>query len=86
MVRSLQRIWSTPLFRALCLLGAFWLWATSRRQDLAVFLLVPLYYLVLQSLLHTEYRYCLPLHYFLFPVMGFGIAATAAWLRRGRAA
>ena len=86
MVRSLQRIWSTPLFRALCLLGVFWLWATGRRQDLAVFLLVPLYYLVFQSLLHTEYRYCLPVHYFLFPVMGFGIAATAAWLRRRRAA
>jgi len=60
--------------------------AAGRRQDLAVFLLVPLSYLVFQSLLHTEYRYGLPVHYFLFPVMGFGIAGSATWLRTRRAA
>lgn len=81
LVRAVQSAWSTPLFRALTLLGVACLWLTGRRRDLAVFLTVPLYYFVFQSLLHTEYRYCLPVHYFLFPVMGYGMASTLGYVR-----
>lgn len=80
-VRLVQGAWSTPLLRALTLLGVASLWLAGRRQDLAIFLTVPLYYFVFQSLLHTEYRYCLPVHYFLFPVIGFGMAAAWRLLR-----
>jgi hypothetical protein len=43
-----------------------------RTRALAALVAVPLYYLCVQSALHTEYRYVLAIHYFLF------IAAAAA--------
>lgn len=86
MLRFVQTGFSTPAGRLLTLLGLACLWIAGRRQDLAVSLTVPTYYFVFQSLLHTEYRYCLPLHYFLFPAMGFGVAAAIGWTRSRLAA
>jgi 4-amino-4-deoxy-L-arabinose transferase-like glycosyltransferase len=84
-VRGLQGLWWTPMLRALTLAGAAALWLAGRRQELLLFLAVPAYYFAVQSALHTEYRYCLPLHYFLFPVIGFGMARCVS-LARPRAA
>jgi len=38
----------------------------GRRRALAILLVVPIYYLSVQSAFHTEYRYILAIHYFLF--------------------
>ncbi|HMG35251.1 MAG TPA: glycosyltransferase family 39 protein [Blastocatellia bacterium] len=50
--------------------------ALSRRRTLFLSL-IPLYYLALQSLLHTEFRYTLPAHYF------FLTFASIAWVLLG---
>ena len=47
------------------LIGAFLLFAASWRRALLV-ATVPLYYFIFQSFIHTEFRYTLPMQYFLF--------------------
>lgn len=76
LVRGFQGLYATWVGRALSVLGVVALLVSRRRAELAVFLVVPLYYLVFQSLLHTEYRYCLVIHYFLFTLIGVGIVET----------
>jgi hypothetical protein len=46
-------------------------------------LTVPLYYLLFQSFTHTEFRYTLPMHYFLFIFAATAWLSLAAILRRG---
>jgi len=57
--------------------------AARRRRALLVLLAVPAYYLLVQSALHTEYRYILAIHYFLFVMAAvtlgcFGVAIGQA--------
>jgi hypothetical protein len=42
-------------------------------RALVVLLAVPVYYLCVQSALHTEYRYVLAVHYFLFAAAGHAL-------------
>jgi len=79
-VRAAQKLFITALDLPLVLLGLFILARTRRTRALAILLAVPLYYLCAQSALHTEYRYVLAVHYFLF------IAAAAPLYHVGRAA
>jgi dolichyl-phosphate-mannose-protein mannosyltransferase len=59
-------------------LGAIIMFSLSWRRSLFI-LITPLYYLLIQSLAHTEFRYTLPMHYFLF------IFAGATWVSIGYA-
>jgi hypothetical protein len=73
-IRTLQRFFITALILPLTIVGlAVFVHARCWRA-LVLLLLVPAYYLVIQSAVHTEYRYVLALHYFLFV-----FAATAVW-------
>jgi dolichyl-phosphate-mannose-protein mannosyltransferase len=66
--RVLQRITKESLL-IFILLGAAMVFGASWRRG--VFLLVvPLYHLLSQSLMHTEFRYGLAIHYFLFVFAG----------------
>jgi len=83
-VRAAQKLFITALDLPLVLLGLFILARTRQTRALAVLLAVPLYYLCAQSALHTEYRYVLAVHYFLFiaaaaPLYHVGRAARRAW-------
>ncbi len=71
-IRAMQRITkeSMPGF---ILLGAAILFLVSWRRSLFL-LIVPLYHLLFQSFMHTEFRYGLPIHYFLF------VFAAIAWV------
>ena len=71
-LRAAQRLFVTAVFLPLYLLGIFLLARTRRTRSLAALTAVPLYYLCVQSALHTEYRYVLAIHYFLL------VAAAAA--------
>lgn len=76
-IRPLQRITkeAMQLMIALGLLAAFF--AGPRR---AMFIsIVPLYYLLFQSFVHTEFRYTLPMQYFVF------VFASVAWVLFGTA-
>jgi hypothetical protein len=62
--RALQRVTKEPgLFFVLT--GLLILFIGSRRKALVI-LFVPLYYLLFQSVMHTEFRYTLAIRYFLF--------------------
>ena len=63
-VRLLQRL-SKEAMQVFILIGGVSLGLMSRRR-LAYFLALPIYYFFFQSLFHTEFRYTLPMQYFVF--------------------
>ena len=58
-------------------LGIIILAVARQRLALSMLLVVPVYYMVAQSALHTEYRYILPIHYFLFAFAAVAIYSGA---------
>ena len=81
-LRALQKLFVTAVFLPLYLAGLFLLVRARRRRALAALLVVPAYYLCAQSPLHTEYRYVLAVHSFLFVVAA--VALEHAWLAARR--
>jgi 4-amino-4-deoxy-L-arabinose transferase-like glycosyltransferase len=72
-LRSLQRIFITAIFLPLVLIGSGILVYQRQFQSLAILLVVPCYYFCTQSALHTEYRYVLVIHYFLFTLAAIAV-------------
>jgi hypothetical protein len=72
-INGLQRLFITAVMLPLALVGAFVLIRRRAFKTLLLLLSVPAYYLCFQSLLHTEYRYVLAVHYFLFILVGVAI-------------
>lgn len=81
-VRAVQKLFITAVFLPLYLAGLFLLLRARRKRELAALLTVPLYFLCVQSALHTEYRYVLAIHYFLFVVAA--AALHHGWLAARR--
>ncbi len=77
-VRAVQKLFVTAVFLPLYVAGLIILVRARRRRALAALLVVPAYYLCAQSPLHTEYRYVLAVHYFLFVVAA--VALYQAWV------
>ena len=70
-IRAVQKnVFTTDVMRALMIAGLILLALTRRFRVLGVLLIVPLYFLLAQSPLSTEYRYILAIHYFLFVIAG----------------
>jgi 4-amino-4-deoxy-L-arabinose transferase-like glycosyltransferase len=80
-VRIVQKLFITALFLPLVLIGAALLIYRRQFQPLAILLAVPGYYFCTQSALHTEYRYVLIIHYFLFVLAALAICSIAAKVR-----
>lgn len=72
-VRVIQKLFVTALILPLVLIGAGVAVYERRKQTLAIVLMVPFYYFCVQSALHTEYRYVLVIHYFLFLLAALGL-------------
>jgi hypothetical protein len=72
---------------ALIIIGIILLAAARRRRELLILLVVPVYYLLAQSFFHTEYRYILAIHYFLFVFAAVTpyVAGKALWQIAGLA-
>jgi hypothetical protein len=49
---------------------------------LLVLLIVPAYYLSVQSALHTEYRYILAIHYFLLAIAGLTLGCAGIAIKK----
>jgi 4-amino-4-deoxy-L-arabinose transferase-like glycosyltransferase len=77
-VRAAQKLFITAVFLPLQLFGLAALVRERRWHALAALLGVPLYYLCVQSALHTEYRYVIAMQYFL--LMPAALALRGAWL------
>ena len=72
LVSSIQRLFITAVMLPLALLGAAIL-ARRAWKSQVLLLSVPAYYFFFQSMLHTEYRYVLAIHYFLFVFVALAI-------------
>jgi hypothetical protein len=85
LARGVERnLYTTGRMVPLVLIGIALLALARRRPALIALLSVPVYYLLLQSAFHTEYRYIIAMHYFLFIM-----AAITLWMTgslAGRAA
>jgi hypothetical protein len=64
-VRNLQRFFLTAWMLPLSIFGLIVMVRAHRGRTALLLLGVPLYYLVVQSALHTERRYVIAIHYFL---------------------
>ncbi|HSB11129.1 MAG TPA: glycosyltransferase family 39 protein [Blastocatellia bacterium] len=76
-VRPLQRAGKETML-SFIIIGAVSVFLMSWRRALFL-LIVPLYYFVFQSAMHTEFRYTLPMQYFMF------VFAATAWVLIGAA-
>ena len=82
LIRGLQKnVFKTDLMRSLIIIGICLLAFAGRGRTLLILLAVPAYYLLVQSAFHTEYRYILVIHYFLFVMaaVAFYCVAAAIW-------
>ena len=77
-IRNLQRFFLTAWMLPLTVLGIVILLRAQRRHTVLLLLSVPLYYLLVQSALHTERRYVIAIHYF-FAIF----AAVFLWMLFG---
>jgi hypothetical protein len=92
LIRGVQKnVFKTERLLPVNLIGIALFAVAGRRRALAVLLAVPAYYLIVQSAFHTEYRYIVVMHYFLF-VMGavalylLGAALNQLWRLKFNAA
>jgi hypothetical protein len=84
LIRSIQKkLFTTPAMLSLVVAGIVFLAVSGGRRVLSVLLIVPVYYLSVQSALHTEYRYVLAIHYFLFIISAFSIYCVANLVKKG---
>jgi 4-amino-4-deoxy-L-arabinose transferase-like glycosyltransferase len=81
-LRAAQKLFITAVFLPLYLAGLVLLLRERRGRGLAALLTVPLYFLCVQSALHTEYRYVLAVHYLLFVVAAFALQRARLAVRR----
>ncbi|HEU4595266.1 MAG TPA: glycosyltransferase family 39 protein [Pyrinomonadaceae bacterium] len=82
-VSNVQKIFVTALLLPLSVAGFVLLWRGGDRRALLVLLAVPVYYLCAQSALHTEYRYVLVVHHFLFVLAAVSLCRAFDILKHG---
>ncbi|HKC64864.1 MAG TPA: glycosyltransferase family 39 protein, partial [Pyrinomonadaceae bacterium] len=82
-VRLIQKPFITAVMLPLAILGLILLIRVRERRTVVILLIVPAYYLLFQSMLHTEYRYVLAIHYFLFVLVSVAVYWLGSCLRRG---
>jgi hypothetical protein len=83
-IRAIQKnLFKTNLTRGLIAIGLVLLALARRGKALAILLVVPAYFLFVQSPLHTEYRYILALHYFLFVIAAVTLYYAGLVIGRG---
>jgi hypothetical protein len=83
-VRGIQRnLFTTNHVLPLVIIGLALLLLARQWRVVLIVLAVPLYYLSAHSLFHTEYRYILGIHYFLFLLAGVTLSAVMTLLGLG---
>lgn len=83
-VRAIQKnLFKTERLLPIILIGVGLLAASRRGGALVILLVVPCYYLLVQSALHTEYRYILGMHYFLFVIAAVTLYCSATAIKQG---
>ena len=84
LIRALQKnLFLSSIMLPLMGLGIVLLLMARRWTILLILLVVPSYYLMVQSALHTEYRYILAIHYFLLTIVAVTLSFLFFGLERG---
>jgi hypothetical protein len=87
LTRLLQKPFITAIMLPLAVIGLLLLIRKRQWRDIALLLVVPAYFICIQSALHTEYRYVLAIHYFFFVLVAvtlyragkYGWKHSASW-------
>ena len=74
LVHGIQKIFLTAVMLPLAIIGLVLLILCRRWPALIIMLVVPIYFFLVQSIVHTEYRYVLAVDYFLFALVGVAVA------------
>jgi hypothetical protein len=72
-IHAIQRIFITAVILPLAIIGLLILVFRKQSAALVILSIVPLYFFCVQSAVHTEYRYVLPVDYFLFAFAGIAV-------------
>ena len=72
-IRVMQRFFTTALFMPFVLIGIGLTVYLRKKKELVLLLVVPIYYLTVQSLLHTERRYVYVIHFFFTVFAGLAL-------------
>jgi hypothetical protein len=83
LVRLMQKLFVTAIMLPLAIIGLLILILARQRNAIALLLIVPAYYICVQSALHTEYRYVLAIHYFLFVLVAVALYRAGTYLWNG---
>jgi hypothetical protein len=81
LINVIQKLYLTAIILPLSILCLILLARSRAFRPLVILLIVPAYYLFIQSATHTEYRYVLSLHYFLLALAAIFIYLTGNYLR-----
>jgi hypothetical protein len=77
LINIVQRLLITAVMLPLAVFGLAVLVKRRQWATLIILMSVPAYYFCFQSMLHTEYRYVLAIHYFLFVFAGLALYEAA---------
>jgi hypothetical protein len=77
LVHGVQSLFLTAVILPLAIIGLVILIWQRRQTALIVLLVVPVYFFLVQSIVHTEYRYVLAVDYFLFALAGVTVSCLA---------
>jgi Dolichyl-phosphate-mannose-protein mannosyltransferase len=80
LIFGLQTFFVLPLLLLFEIIGIIILLKRKNWQSLIILLAVPFYYFCVQSTLHTEFRYVLVIHYFLFSLFSFGVFESGKYI------
>ena len=74
MIHTLQRLFLTAVILPVAIIGLLVLIFRKQSRALVILSVVPVYFFLVQSIVHTEYRYVLAVDYFVFGFAGVAIA------------
>ncbi|HEX3084892.1 MAG TPA: glycosyltransferase family 39 protein [Pyrinomonadaceae bacterium] len=73
LLHGIQRMFITAAILPLAVIGLLIVIFRTKRAALVILSVVPIYFFIVQSAVHTEYRYVIAVTYFMFAFAGVGI-------------
>jgi Dolichyl-phosphate-mannose-protein mannosyltransferase len=82
LIHTLQKLFVTFVFQFLAVIGISIMFFRFRNAFLLILLIVPVYFMSVQSAFHTEYRYLLAVNFSMFAWAAVAISVGGPWLVR----
>ncbi|HEU5236628.1 MAG TPA: hypothetical protein VFU37_05770, partial [Pyrinomonadaceae bacterium] len=80
-IRAVQRLFVTAVMLPLAIIGLLILIFQKQSKALVVLSVVPVYFFLVQSIVHTEYRYVLAVDHSMFVLVAVTVAGVASFIR-----